>query len=175
MTHLFQALAERVDVWRQQAYPCPAYPAVREVLEYATLDDGSGQFRYLRKAQYRALETYWYLRLVLDTPTVPQLYKKLFETTRERREAMGLVASEIVTLIADTDFDSVLGRVRNDNAFVRKHGLESLRETLAMDYPSYILALAMGAGKTILMGAIVATEFALALEYPDTAPSCRTR
>ena len=36
-----------------------------------------------------------------------------------------------------------------------------------LDYPSYILALAMGAGKTILVGAIVATEFAMALEYPD--------
>lgn len=34
-------------------------------------------------------------------------------------------------------------------------------------YPSYILALAMGAGKTVLIGAIFATEFALALEYPE--------
>jgi hypothetical protein len=34
-------------------------------------------------------------------------------------------------------------------------------------YPSYIQALAMGAGKTILIGAIIATEFAMALEYPD--------
>jgi hypothetical protein len=30
-----------------------------------------------------------------------------------------------------------------------------------------ILALAMCAGKTILMGSIVATEFAMAMEYPD--------
>ena len=42
-----------------------------------------------------------------------------------------------------------------------------MRETLTLDYPSYILALAMGAGKTILIGAICATEFAMALEYPD--------
>ncbi len=42
-----------------------------------------------------------------------------------------------------------------------------LRETLTLDYPSYILALAMGAGKTVLIGAIVATEFALALEHPE--------
>jgi len=37
----------------------------------------------------------------------------------------------------------------------------------SLTYPSYILALAMGAGKTILIGAIFATEFAMALEYPD--------
>ncbi len=44
---------------------------------------------------------------------------------------------------------------------------EALRETLSLSYPSYILALAMGAGKTILTGTIIATEFAMALEYPD--------
>jgi hypothetical protein len=42
-----------------------------------------------------------------------------------------------------------------------------VRETLTLDYASYILALAMGAGKTILIGSIVASEFALAAEYPD--------
>ena len=36
-----------------------------------------------------------------------------------------------------------------------------------LDYPSYILALAMGAGKTVLIGAIIATEFAMSLRYPD--------
>ena len=43
----------------------------------------------------------------------------------------------------------------------------ALRETLTLPYSSYILALAMGAGKTILIGAIIATEFAMADEYPD--------
>jgi hypothetical protein len=57
--------------------------------------------------------------------------------------------------------------IREDDAFVKKHKLEALRETLTLDYPSYILALAMGAGKTVLIGAIFATEFAMALEYPD--------
>ena len=36
-----------------------------------------------------------------------------------------------------------------------------------MAYPSYILALAMGAGKTTLIGAIIATEFSMAIEYGD--------
>ncbi len=51
--------------------------------------------------------------------------------------------------------------------FVKKYHLEGLRESLFLDYPSYILALAMGAGKTVLIGSIIATEFAMALEYPD--------
>lgn len=167
MTHLFQALAGRVDGWREAGYPCNSYPALREVLEFATDEQTAGQLRFLRTAQFRALETYWYLRAVADTPTVPRLYEQLFASVRDRRAAMGLTSNEIVELIADTSLPEVLDRVRTDDAFVRQHGLESLRETLSLDYPSYILALAMGAGKTILMGAIVATEFALALEYPD--------
>ena len=58
-------------------------------------DVEEGQLRFLRKAQYRALETYWYLRLVQDTPRIIKLYEQLFPTARERREAMGLNAEEI--------------------------------------------------------------------------------
>lgn len=167
MTHLFQALASRVDTWRAAGYPCDDFPALREIFEFATDDEPTGRLRFLRAAQFRALETYWYLRIVLGTPTVPDLYGALFESPRERRAAMGLTSKEIVELIADASLAEVLDRVRTDDAFVRQHSLESLRETLSLGYPSYILALAMGAGKTILMGAIVATEFAMALEYPD--------
>ena len=167
MSHLFQALAERVDAWRTARYDCPDFPAIREILDFAIEDPATGQLRFLRHAQFRALETYWYLRLVLNTPRIPDLYATLFPKPKERREAMGLTAREIVDMIADDGLDTVLERLQTDNAFVRKHGLESLRETFALDYPSYILALAMGAGKTILMGSIVATEFAMALEYPD--------
>jgi len=49
---------------------------------------------------------------------------------------------------------------------VRSFRLEALRETLTLGYPSCILALALGAGKTILIGAIVATEFGMALDEP---------
>ena len=150
MSHLFQALAERVDAWRTARYDCPDFPAIREILDFAIEDPATGQLRYLRHAQFRALETYWYLRLVLNTPRIPDLYATLFPKPKERREAMGLTAREIVDMIADDGLDTVLERLQTDNAFVRKHGLESLRETFALDYPSYILALAMGAGKTIL-------------------------
>ncbi|MCR4304513.1 MAG: DEAD/DEAH box helicase family protein [Gallionella sp.] len=167
MTHLYQALATKVDEWRQTKYSCDDYPAIREILEYAIEDEESGQLRYLRHAQFRALETYWYLRLVLNTPKIPELYETLFPKPKERREAMGLTHPEMVSYIADEGYEACLERVLNDNKFVREFALESLRESLTLDYASYILALAMGAGKTILMGSIVATEFAMALEYPD--------
>ena len=165
MTYLYQALASKVDAWRSGGYACDDFPAIREILEFAVEDDETGQLRYLRRAQLRALETYWYLRLVLGTPTIPELYAKLFSKLPERLRAMGVSAKLFEE--ADYDYDSLIERVKSDNKFVREHQLESLRESLTLDYASYILALAMGAGKTVLMGSIVATEFALALEYPE--------
>lgn len=165
MTYLYQALAERVDTWRTENYPSDHYQAIREILEFAIADEETGQLRFLRRAQLRALETYWYLRIALDTPTIPQMYTSLFPKLPERLRAMG-VSSKLFEE-ADYDYDALIKRVQDDNKFVREHQLESLRESLTLDYASYILALAMGAGKTILMGSIVATEFAMALEYPD--------
>lgn len=167
MTYLYQALERSVAKWRDAGYPHERYPAIGEILDYARLEDGS--FRYLRKAQLQALETYWYLRLVMGTPTIPALYEQLFPKVRDRIRAMGISAKLFEE--ADFELDSLIDRLRSDNGFVRKHRLESLRETFTLNYPSYILALAMGAGKTILMGAIAATEFALAQEYPaEDAP-----
>ena len=71
-------------------------------------------------------------------------------------------------MVIDMGYEGLIEKVRTDNDFVSKYDLETVRETLYLDYPSYILALAMGAGKTILIGAIFATEFAMAQEYPDT-------
>jgi hypothetical protein len=58
MSYLYRVLAQRVDVWRAANYPCDAFPAIREILEFATEDGETGQLRYLRRAQFRALETY---------------------------------------------------------------------------------------------------------------------
>ncbi len=170
MTHLYQALDQRVSQWREAGYPSEDFPAIGEVLDYGRLEDSG--LRFLRRAQFQALETYWYIRLELGTPTVPALYDKLFESRKERLAAMG-VSAELFEA-ADYDLDTLIKQVQTDDEFVRKHKLESLRETFALQYPSYIFALAMGAGKTILMGAIAATEFAMAQEYPaEGAPFVR--
>ena len=87
MTYLYQEISTRVDAWRAGNYPSEKYPAIRQILEFAVEDAQNGQLRYLRRAQLRALETYWYLRLVLETPRIPDLYAKLFPSKKDRREA----------------------------------------------------------------------------------------
>ena len=125
---------------------------------------GGPGFR-LRLPQVRALETYWYLRLVEGTPHIVDLYRKLFPKKADLLAALGIPQTAFER--ADYDLDALWGSIKTDDAFVREFQLEALRETLTLAYPSYILALAMGAGKTILIGAIFATEFAMSLEYPD--------
>ncbi|MGA9751013.1 MAG: DEAD/DEAH box helicase family protein [Acidobacteriota bacterium] len=118
----------------------------------------------MRQAQLRALDTYWYLRLKEDTPHILDLYSRLFPRKADLIHALGV--PEPAFGACDYEIDELFNRIRTDDAFVHDFQLESLRETLSLEYPSYILALAMGAGKTILIGAIIATEFAMALEYP---------
>lgn len=164
--HLYELLADKVATWRQNGYPTPDHPAIAEILDYAWLIPGE-QPRVLRLAQISALETYWYLRLVEGTPHITRLYKRLFSRKSDRAKAFGMDHPDLLKMLIDYDLDELLDQVRTDDAMVKKYRLEALRETLALDYPSYILALAMGAGKTMLIGTIIATEFAMALETPD--------
>ena len=82
----------------------------------------------------------------------------------ELLEALGIPKEAFERV--DFDIAALWKALAKDDDFVREFRLQGLRETLSLDYPSYILALAMGAGKTALIGAVVATEFAMAMEYP---------
>lgn len=168
MSHLYQQISERTRLWREAGYPSGKFPAISEILQYQTIDEAGRNLRFLRPPQFRALEIYWYLRLVEKTPHIVELYKNLFKRQSELLAALGLSAPQIKEYVLDEGIDALWERIKTDDQFVKDFKLESLRETLTLEYPSYILALAMGAGKTILIGAIIATEFAMALEYPTT-------
>lgn len=59
---LFERLKAKTAEGRKQGFPHEVFSPIAEILEWATSPDGSG-FR-LRPPQLRALETYWFLRLV---------------------------------------------------------------------------------------------------------------
>ena len=169
MKHLYEAILDRVNVWRANRHPCADYPVIGEILDYARLPE-SDDLRFLRRPQLRALETYWYLRLIEGTPKIPDLYSRYFTKPTERLAALGVHATNdrvADILLNEGGVDEFLRRAATDDVLAKGLKLESLRETLTLDYPSYIFALAMGAGKTILIGTMIAAEFAMALEYPD--------
>jgi len=166
---LYRILKSKTLEWRRNNYQSD-YSAISEILEF-NLNPETGNLRFLRKAQFEALETYWYLRLVEGTPHVFDLYKRYF-TGKEFFRSLGLehiVENIPEDLITEEFVRGIIDKIINDYDFVRRYRLEALRETLLLKYPSYILALAMGAGKTVLIGAIIATEFAMALEYPESS------
>lgn len=163
-------LKSRVEQWRDNDYACEC-SAISEILTYnfTEVESDEKTLRFLRSAQFEALETYWYLRTIEKTPHIFELYRRLFEDPPELLKALGVSLSQedLIKLLSNGGMDSIFEEIKTDDDFVKKYRLDALRETLTLDYPSYILALAMGSGKTILIGAIIATEFAMALEYPD--------
>lgn len=166
MNHLYQVLAAETKAWREAGYPCEDRPVIGEILDWQT-DPETGGLRYLRTPQLRALEVYWYLRLVKHTPHIFNLYRDVYHKRAELLGVLGLDKDEIRDYVLDEGLQGLWDRLRTDDDFVRDFRLQALRESLTLEYPSYILALAMGAGKTVLIGTIIATEFAMALEYPE--------
>lgn len=163
---LYQQIQSRVDAWRRAGYPATNYPAVADLLRFARTENGA--LRFLRAAQLRSLETYWHLRLVEGTPRLWELNQRYNPTDADQLVALGVHNTDVHAYAQAQGMDALWARVQDDEAFVRQHKLQAVREMMLLDYPSYILALAMGAGKTVLIGAIIASEFALALEYhPD--------
>ena len=164
-----ELLRNRVYKWRTDGYPS-AYPALSEILDFNYIEDENRNRipRFLRRAQVEALETYWYLRVVEKTPLMKDLYQKLASDPAELLKILeiNLPSDEIVRLsIHGNLLDTIFKQIITDELFCKKYKLEAVRETLSLPYPSYILALAMGSGKTLLIGAIIATEFSLAFEY----------
>jgi len=163
-------LREKVKNWRDTNYSCN-FPAIAEILSFAFNESENGEksLKYLRKAQFEALETYWYLRIVERSPHIFKLYKRLYDDPVKLLKALGIKLSDedYIRLLSSGGLDSIFEKIKSDNEFVKKNRLEIVRESLTLGYPSYILALAMGSGKTVLIGAIIATEFSMSLEYPD--------
>ena len=101
---LYEALSMHIAAWRDEGYQHDEYPAIAEILEWASNPDVPN-FR-LRKPQLRALETYWYLRLVEDTPHIFDLYQSLFPKKKDLLEAFGI--SDEAFSRADYDVDSLV-------------------------------------------------------------------
>lgn len=165
---LFNNIKHSICEWRQCGYICEGYDLISSILDYQT--EGHKDYpisKFLREPQLFALEAYWYVRLVLETPSIVDLYKHYYGGDKKVFfDALGVPISKDAVDFAD--IDSVIKKVKEDEGFVSEKNIQALHEAVKLDYPSYILALAMGAGKTVLIGAIIATEFAMSMRYPDS-------
>ena len=162
---LFTRLAEDVKEWSSKGYTCDEYPLIGEILAYQKGEDNLS-LKFLRSPQFLALEVYWYVRLVLETPHIIDLYKHYYgDDKRQFFNALGMPISQDSLEFAE--IDQLIQKIKENTDYVKRKNIQALHEAVTLDYPSYILALAMGAGKTVLIGAIIATEFAMSLHYPN--------
>ena len=131
---------------------CPEYPLIGEILRWQFEGEPQERIRlkYLREPQFQSLEIYWYLRLVLKTPHIVDLYKHYYgEDISDFCTAFGIpIPSGALPFIKD--IDEVIDKVKSDSEFVRDYQLDPVHEAVTLPYPSYIFALAMGTGKTLL-------------------------
>jgi len=168
---LYELLKTKVKEWRESNYQSD-FPVIREIFDFAFvgLQNDDKKLRYLRPPQFEALETYWYLRLKENTPHIFDLYKEYFQG-ENLLDALNIKLTDDdlrkIAFVNGGGIETVIEKLKKDNKFVKKYRAEATHESLMLNYPSYILALAMGAGKTVLIGTIIATEFAMALEYLD--------
>ncbi len=146
---LYSQLRLKIVKWSKSQYPSD-FPIISEILNY-NYDPEIENLSYLRKAQFEALETYWYLRLIEKTPHIFNLYKRLYKDPSELLKALNISISQedLIKIMSKGGMDSIFEKIKNDNDFVKKYRLETLKESLTLNYPSYIFALAMGAGKLL--------------------------
>ena len=166
---LYQKLRDDAEKWRKDGYPCADYPLIGEILRYQFEGDAEerGPLKYLREPQFQSLEVYWYLRLVRETPHIVDLYKHYYgDDISVFCDALGIKISPDALAFIDS-IDPIINKVKTDDNFARDNVSDVVYEAVTLDYPSYIFALAMGSGKTVLIGTIIATEFAMALRYSE--------
>lgn len=163
-SELVKKIKDGVNQWREDGYPC-SFDELKEILNFQFIDDTNTTLKYLRKPQFEALETYLYLRVVKNTCNTIDLYKSYFTNSNDLLNALNIQLEQVdlIDILSNGGLDNLFERIKTDNDFAKKYKLDVLRESLLLDYPSYIFSLVMGAGKTILIGAIVYIEFALSL------------
>ncbi len=165
INHLFESLKDSARQWRKHGYACSEYPLIGELLSYQ-IETGSADIKFLREPQFLALEVYWYVRLKRKTPHITDLYRHYYGDDKKAFvDALDIPIS--IDALEYAQIDQIIEKVKTDRDWVRQKKLHALHEAASLVYPSYILALAMGAGKTVLIGAIIATEFAMSLRYPE--------
>ncbi len=166
MSFLFDELKQSALAWRKSGYDCADSPLIGEILAFQRESpEDSLTLKFLREPQFTALETYWFVRLKLGTPHIIDIYKHYYaDDKRALFDALGVPISRDALEFAE--IDQIIKKVKNDLDWVSSNRIQALHEAIMLEYPSYILALAMGAGKTVLIGAIIATEFAMSLRYP---------
>ena len=160
MKDLVNKIRHDVLQWRLNNYKTE-FTEIKEILNFQKTEI-ENLYKYLRKAQFEAIETYLFLRFVKKTPKIIDLYKTYYSTPPEFCKALNINHIPEHSFRYIKNIEDILSDLK-DAKTLKEYKYHSLIETLNLDYPSYILALAMGSGKTNIISSIIAIEFAIAI------------
>lgn len=130
----------------------------RKYLDYNHPDNANP---FLRQPQYEALEMYIFLKEFLKNKAIHHIFddwsnkKGQFENRRTARNESSQQL-QLFEYVSQEEYQAVFRRMRK----------------FARQYPSYIFALTMGTGKTILMATCIFYEFLLANKFPKDPLYC---
>ena len=150
MQFLVQELQKKVTVWRNDGYE-GIYPETRHILSHIQNNN------FLHEPQREALETYIFLKEVMNNAPLPDIAIDLADGNKEFLKVLGFEQGVI-------DLWDDLSKEKRTERLKLKLAEKGFAE---YGYANYVLALTMGAGKTILMGVLMMYEFILSFKHPE--------
>ena len=150
MQFFIDELQSRVNEWRQNGYE-GVYEETEKILAY--LDES----RFLYEPQREALETYIYLKEVLNNASIQDVFLDFVKDDVELLKVINISNKAL-------EFWDDLPQERKDKEI--KDRMEEIG-FFDFSYTDYIFALTMGAGKTILMGVLMCYEFIISYHHSD--------
>jgi hypothetical protein len=150
MQFFLQLLQNMVREWRENGYE-GIYPETRNILTHIKSNN------FLHEPQREALETYIYLKEIMNNASVPKIVGIVAKDNKDLLKALGFT-NDIIDLFDDLAEEKKAERIQKKLAELgyAEYG-----------YANYVLALTMGAGKTILMGVLMMYEFILSYKHDE--------
>lgn len=145
-----QALQSRVQKWKEAGYK-GIYPETKNILAHIESNN------FLHEPQREALETYIYLKEILDNQSVPKIVTEFADSDTDFLRVLGFEQG-VIELWSDLSREKRAERIQKqlDKLSFAEYG-----------YANYVLALTMGSGKTILMGTLMMYEFIVSFKHPE--------
>ncbi len=142
-----QNIQKQVSDWRENQYK-GIYKETSNIIFHIR------RVAFLHEPQIEALETYIYLKEVMNNKSSLEIFKQSFENELELIRALGISEKEQLELAYDKDKDKKINTILEE-----KFG--------ASDYANQVYALTMGSGKTILMAVMMLYDFVLSFYHKD--------
>lgn len=137
-------IRQKVEKWRKE--DCKGAES-----ETKTILSHIKRVGFLHEPQIEALETYIYLKEIAGNKPNTEVFKSFYSDDGEMLLGLGIPKYKAFDLIGNT--------AKINELIAEKFG--------ELDYPNQVYALTMGAGKTILMGVMIAYDFTLSYYHPE--------